>query len=93
MYTLTRAEQETTVRWDALDRIATIDSADPVTIRKLDKLVAEFPDTYRCVRVDDIYPAKRYEVPARYIRFGKPASVAQREAGKLAAYNLRRETP
>lgn len=82
MYSLTRAEQETVIRWDAETRTASIDTADPVTIRKLDKLAAEHPDTYRCARVDDIYHSKRYEVPARYIRFGKPASDAQREANR-----------
>lgn len=92
MHKLTRAERETTIRWDALDRIASIDSADPVTIRKLDKLVAQYPDTYRCIRVDDVYHAKRYEVPAKYIRFGKPASDAQRAHGRLLSSNLRRET-
>lgn len=80
MYVLTRAEQEVIILWDAETRMATIDSADPVTCRKLDKLAAEYPDTYRIVSVDALYGAKRYEVPSSYIRFGKPASDAQREA-------------
>lgn len=82
MHSLTRSEQETVIRWDAENRTASIDTADPVTIRKLDKLAVDYPDTYRCARVDDIYPAKRYEMLVKYIRFGKPASDAQREANR-----------
>lgn len=91
MYTLTRAEQETIILWDAEARAATIDTADPVTIRKLDKLVAAHPGIYRLVSEDTLYNAKRYEVPAQYIRFGKPASEARRESARRLASNLRRE--
>ena len=79
-YTLTKAEQETTVNWCAESRTASIDSADPVVIRKLDKLVEAYPDVYKCVKVDTFYQAKWYEVDSRYIRFGKPPSEAQRAA-------------
>lgn len=82
MYTLTRAEQETVIVWDAEARTATIDTADPVTLRKLERLAAQFPEAYRLVSEDTLYNAKRYEVPAQYIRFGKPASDAQREAAR-----------
>ena len=84
-YTLSRAEQETILRWDAETRVASIDTADPVTIRKLDKLTADHPDVYKCVREDSRYEAKRYEVPSQYIRFGKPASEARREASRRSS--------
>lgn len=92
MYTTTRAEQETVIVWDAEGKTATVDTTDPVTIRKLDKLVAEYPETYQLVSEDTLYNAKRYEVPAKYIRFGKPASEARREAGKRLASILHGET-
>jgi len=79
---LSKAEQETVIRWDAEDRIANIDTANPVSIRKLDKLVASHPDVYKCVHVDEQFNAKQYEVDSRYIRFGKPPSEARREAGR-----------
>lgn len=91
MYTLTRAEQEIVIVWDAESRTATIDTADPVTIRKLDRLAEQYPEEYRLVSEDVLYNAKRYEVPAKYIRFGKPASDAQREAAKRKVAHLRRE--
>lgn len=90
MYKLTRTEQETTIVWDAENRIAKIYTCDPVTMRKLDKLSAAYPDEYRCIWQDDKYPAKRYTVSSKYIRFGKPASEAQKAAAKInsAARNL-----
>ena len=81
-YALTRTEQETVIRWDALTKTAVIDTATPEVIRKLDKLAGQFPEVYKVVRVDQNFYAKRYEVDARYIRFRKPASAAQRNAAR-----------
>ena len=156
MYQICRAEQETVIRWDAEDKTAYIDTANPATecakmlgykeaqsavrqhcrycvkhtaphpqnptktiemnfipegdlyrlithsklpaaerferwvfdevlptIRKLDALVAAHPDAYRCTRSDEHYHAKRYEVDSKFIRFGKPASEAQKEAMRV----------
>lgn len=90
MYTLTKAEQETIIRWDAEERTAHIDTAYPPMIAKLDKLVTAYPDTYKCVFVDKLYHAKKYEVPAAFIRFGKPASEAQKAAARANGEATRR---
>jgi len=82
MYTLSKEEQETTINWCAADTIVNIDTADPVLIRKLDQRVKQFPDEYHCTSVDPLYNAKQYTAPLRYIRFGKPASKAQKEAAR-----------
>lgn len=83
---ISRREQETTIRWDAEERIASIFTCDPVTIRKLDRLVQEHPDTYKLVRTGkEDYPTNWYEVEASHIRFMKPASEARREAARQAA--------
>ena len=79
-YTLTKAEQETTVRWDADERKATIFSADPVSIRKLDRLCEQHPDVYRKTWTDGI--GARYECAARFIRFGKPPTEARIAAAR-----------
>jgi len=76
----TRDEQETSIVWDEAEQIAHIYAASPVSMRKLDKLVEEFPDVYKCVWTDKDGSAKKYTVAKKYIRFGKPASEA-----KLAA--------
>lgn len=82
LYKLTREERETIVNWSSADINATVYSADPVVIRKLDKLTARFPDDYKCTRFDPIYGTKYYTLPARFIRFGKPASQARIEAAR-----------
>jgi len=81
---MNKAEMETTICWDAAGKTAAIFSANPVDIRKLDKLTAQYPDIYRCTKVDNKHGNKFYEVPSRYIRYGKPASLKQLEASRNA---------
>lgn len=81
-YNLTNEERETHIMWSVANKTAIIDTADPAVIRKLDKLAAEHPDVYRETCRDDDYKTKVFEVDARYIRFGKPASEAVKEAAK-----------
>ena len=90
MYKLCKEEQETTVNWCAADDTATIDTADPTMIRKLDRLVEQYPDVYTCTRVDQTCLAKMYSIPARFIRFGKPASAARQEASRRNAILARK---
>lgn len=80
MYKLTKAEQEVIIRWNAEDNTAHVDSAIPSVTAKLDKLVAEYPDVFKCVYVDKMYNAKKYEFDSRYNKFAKPVSEAQRLA-------------
>ncbi len=82
MYKLSKAEQETIIRWDAEERIAHIDSAQRSMIAKLDKLVEAYPDTYKCVFEDKFFHAKKYTVPASFISFRKPASKVQKETAR-----------
>ena len=89
---MTKSEQETSIVWDAEEKIAHIFSANPVTIRKLDKPAAEYPGVYECRRIDPANECKQYTVPARCIRFGKPASEARREAGRIRAQNMRKNS-
>ena len=88
-YSLTNEERETHIMWNAATKTATIDTADPTVIRKLDKLAAEYPEAYRVTRTDNLYGTKWYEVDTRYIRFGKPASEARRAANRRAAQAAR----
>lgn len=87
-YRYTRAEMETIIRFDAEDQKAYIYSADPVYIRKLDKLTESNAESYQCVRVLYGGKAKEYTAPAKLIRFGKPPSEARREAGRRSAQFL-----
>ncbi|MDO4548211.1 MAG: hypothetical protein Q4D04_08945 [Clostridia bacterium] len=82
-YKQSRIEQETSITWEEEGKKATIYTASPVTMRKLDRLAEQHPEAWRAVWVDPSgYPAKKYEVEAKYIRFGKPASEARREANR-----------
>lgn len=81
-YTLTRAEREVTIRFDAEERIAHIYASDPVYIRRLDKLCEEDPKTYRCVKVDPLGYFKQYEVPADRVAFRKGTTDEHREAAR-----------
>ena len=88
MIKLSRLEQETTINYNAEEPTASVYSATPSTIRKLDRMAAEFPEAYRCTWADTETIAKRYEVDVKLIRFAKPASEAQREAGRLKAAKM-----
>lgn len=77
-YTLTRAEREVTIRFDAEEKIAHIYVSDPTYIRRLDKLCKEDPDTYKCVKIDPMGWFKQYEAAADRIAFRKSPSEAKR---------------
>lgn len=72
-----RSEMETTIVWDDAEKVAHIYAASPISMRKLDKLCEQFPDCYKRIWVENGGSAAKYEVPARFIKFGKPASAAQ----------------
>lgn len=87
-----RQEQETSIVWYEAERVAHVYTASPVTLRKLDKLAVQFPDTYRRTWTetsDGTITAAKYEVNARFIRFGKPASATQTEARRANAVIMR----
>ena len=85
----TRSEQETSIVWDEDQKKARVYTASPVTMRKLDKLTEQCPEAYRRTWVEGPGTAARYEVDAKYIRFGKPASEARKAAGRQAAARMR----
>ena len=88
-YNLTRAERETTIRWDMETNVAVIDTVDPKYVRRLKKLCEDYPETYHTVREDDVFGAFRCEVPSKFISFRKPPSKARIEAGRRSADRLR----
>ena len=81
-------EQETSIMWDEEEKIARIYTASPAMIRKFDNLSANYPDAYKCVWEQDDGLAKKYEVNKRFIRFGKPASEARKEASRKNAEKM-----
>lgn len=83
-YSLSRSEMETHVRRDDEEQVAHIWTSSPMTIRKLDKLVAELPDVYKCVKRDG--GCAKYETSMKRIKFSKPQIMteARLEASRKA---------
>ena len=86
---LTRYEQETIINFNAGDQTATLYTRDPAVIRKIDALVIEFPDIYKCIGETDI--DKTYEMPKSFVSYRKPRRLSeeQREAARLRAKQLK----
>ena len=76
---LSRYEQETIVNYNAGEQTATVYTRDKAVMRKLDTLVANFPDTYSLTEQDEV--SKTYSFPKSYISYRKPRklSIEQRK--------------
>ena len=86
---LTRYEQETIINFNAGDQTATLYTRDPAIIRKIDALVIEYPDTYKCIGETDI--DKTYEMPKSFVSYRKPRRLSeeQREAARERIYAIK----
>ena len=71
---LTRYEQEVVINFNAEEDTATVYSANPAWIRKMDALVQEFPDVFHIIRWTEV--SKTYEIPKKYVRIGKPRNLS-----------------
>ena len=74
---LSRYEQETTINYNAGEQTATVYTRDKVVIRKLDTLVANYPDTYKLIKQDEI--SKTYSFPKSYIGYSKPRKLTEEQ--------------
>ncbi|MCM1218866.1 MAG: hypothetical protein NC548_30660 [Lachnospiraceae bacterium] len=79
---LSRYEQETIVNYNAGEQTATVYTRDKAVMRKLDTLVADFPDTYSLIGKDEV--SKTYSFPKSYVSYRKPRTVRteQRERAR-----------
>ena len=80
MNQLTRIEQETIINANAEEKMAEVYTADPVMIRKLDKMVEKYPNQYKVIKEDDV--SKTYQFPKKLIRFGAPVTKVYTEEEK-----------
>ena len=78
---LTRYEQETIINFNAGDQTATLYTRDPAIIRKIDALVIEYPDTYKCIGETDI--DKTYEMPKSVVTYRKPRRISDERRSQL----------
>ena len=84
-----RCEQETSIVWDEEEKVARIYTASPVSMRKLDRLCADYPREYRKVweekDADGRVTAARYQTGCKRVKLVKPASEARVEQGRRIA--------
>ena len=77
MTKLSRYEQETIINFNAGEEMATVYTRDPAVMRKLDALVIEFPEVYRCIGETDI--DKTYEMPKSSVTYRKPRKLSEEQ--------------
>ena len=79
---LSRYEQETIVNYNAGEQTTTVYTRDRTVMRKLDRLVAGFPDTYKLTGQDEV--SKTYSFPKSHVSYRKPRTVSteQRERAR-----------
>ena len=82
MTPLTKYEMETIINYNAGEQTATVYTRDKAVMRKLDKLVADFPDTYKLI--DQTSIDKTYSMPKSYVSYRKPRNIsaAKREQAR-----------
>ena len=71
---ITRYEQETIINFNAEEKTATLYTRDPAIMRKIDALVIEYPDTFKCIGETDI--DKTYEMPKSAVTYRKPRKIS-----------------
>ena len=71
--------------------MATLYTRDPAIMRKVDALVIDYPDTYKCIGETDI--DKTYEMPKTFVSYRKPRRLSeeQREVAKLRIVNINKK--
>ncbi len=74
---LSRYEQETIINYNAGEADATIYTRDKTVMRRLDKLAAAYPDTYKLTEQDEI--SKTYLAPKGYISYRKPRKISEEQ--------------
>lgn len=81
-----RFEQETIINFSAIDKEMLICTSDPVQIRRLDRLVEQFPEQYKYIN-SEFYKGeevlKRYKAPKKLLGYRKPVILSEEEKEKL----------
>ena len=74
MSKLSKYEQETIINFNVAEADAVLFTRDKSVIRKLDSLVNEFPEVYKCINETDI--DKTYSMPKQYVSYRKPRRIS-----------------
>ena len=88
-YHLSKVEMETIIGFNAAEETAELYTADPVWMRKLDKLVAQNPEQFKPGRVDTCQGeivAKRYSFPKKFVAIrSREKQLTDEQRAELAA--------
>ena len=76
MSRLTKYEQETIINFNVAERDAVVFTRDKAIMKKLDALVNEFPEVYKCIGETDI--DKTYSMPKQYVSYRKPRRISSK---------------
>lgn len=74
MSKLSKYEQETIINFNVAESDAVVFTRDKAVIRKLDSLVNEFTEVYKCIGETDI--DKTYSMPKQYVCYRKPRKIS-----------------
>ena len=74
MANLTKYEMETVVNYNAGEQMATVYARDKSVMRRLDRLVADYPDSYKLLNHTDI--DKTCSMPESYVTYCKPRALS-----------------
>ena len=81
---ITRYEQETIINFNAEEKTATLYTRDPAVMRKVDALVIEYPDTFKCIGETDI--DKTYEMPKSAVTYRKPRRITDERRDQMREF-------
>ncbi len=77
MATLSRYEMETVVNYNAGEDTATVYTADKAVMRRLDKLVVEYPEQYKLEKETAL--ARWYSMPKSFVTYRKPRKLTDEQ--------------
>lgn len=80
-YKLSRYEMETTVNFNMEEKEAVLYTRDKVVMRRMDKLVEEFPGIYRVTAETDI--DKTYRFPKKYALPKRPRVLSEEQRNAM----------
>lgn len=83
MSRVTKYEQETVINFNVAERDAVVFTRDKATMKKLDALVTEFPEVYKCIAETDI--DKTYSTPKQYVSYRKPRRISEERREQIRA--------
>lgn len=81
MTRLTKYEQETIINFNVAESDAVVFTRDKGTMKKLDALVNEFPEVYKCIGETDI--DKTYSMPKQYVSYRKPRRISDERRAQV----------